>query len=818
VLRSISLLFFFSISVSLTAQKSINVTKVQSAITIDGHLDEPEWQEAEIATGFTQITPNTGKPSQKNTTIKVLYDDDALYIGAYCYDDPKEMSKILCQRDRYNTNTDYISIMIDTYNDKLNGFVFSVSTMGVQYDAKIYAGTYNSKLDMIWYSEVQHTDSGWVAEIKIPYSAIRFAKKDEQLWGINFTRNTSAIREEASWNPVRPDLDNIVTQAGLLKGIKNITPPLRLFFLPFVSGYVQHFPSNVPSKSGWGYDLNGGMDIKYGVNEAFTLDMTLVPDFGQVVSDNFVLNLSPFEVRFDENRPFFTEGTELFEKAGLFYSRRVGGRPINGNNAFSSIQANERLIENPSTTTLINASKFSGRNKNGLGIGVFNGISAPQYATIENTVTGEQRSVETAPLANYNVMVFDQNLKNNSSVTLTNTNVMRSGTTYDANVTGLNTTLNTKDNAYVVAGNAAVSQKYFSDSVALGHNFSVWSGKQTGNFIFGSAYSQMSNTYDPNDLGFLFNNNNQSIYSEVGYNIYKPFWKINRLWSKATFTYNRLYSPNVYTGMFYNISGGVTEKNFHSIGTFVNGSFGPSYDYFEPRTAGYFFKGPTFVAPGFWVSSNYQRVLALDFGATIGATDIDWVDVVYHFSPRLRASDKLFIVYRLDKEYRLNQRGYAIPFMGVSPTTEAIIFGRRDVETTVNTIDLSYTMTNKMGITFRLRHYWSKLDYKEFYELQTDGTLITSDVTGLNPDGSSIYNNNFNAFTIDMVYRWIFSPASELNVVWKNNIFASDDQTDIRYFNNLSSTIVADQLNSFSVRLVYFLDYQVVKKQFKKSS
>jgi hypothetical protein len=817
-MRNAVILCFVMLSFQAIAQRSISVTKAQSVISVDGVLDEAEWQEVEVASGFTQITPNTGQPSQKNTTIKVLYDDDALYIGAYCYDDPSKMSKILCQRDRYNTNTDYISIMIDTYNDKLNGFVFSVSTMGVQYDAKIYAGTYNSKLDMIWYSEVQHTDSGWVAEIKIPYSAIRFAKKDEQLWGINFTRNTSAIREEASWNPVRPDLENIVTQAGLLKGIKNITPPLRLFFLPFVSSYLQHYPSNVVGKSGWGYDFNGGMDIKYGVNEAFTLDMTLVPDFGQVVSDNFVLNLSPFEVRFDENRPFFTEGTELFEKAELFYSRRVGGRPINGNRAFSSLGSNEQLIENPSTTTLINASKFSGRNKNGLGIGVFNGISAPQYATIENVITGDKRSVETSPLSNYSVMVFDQNLKNNSSITLTNTNVMRSGATYDANVTGLNTTLNTKDNAYAIAGSAAVSQKYFPDSVALGHNFSVWSGKQTGNFTFGSAYSQMSNTYDPNDLGFLLNNNNQSIYSEVAYNIYKPFWKLNRLWTNANFTYARLYSPNVFTGLFYNMSVGAFDKRFDAASVFVNGSVGPSYDYFEPRTPGYFFKGPTFVAPGFWISSNYQRVFAIDFGATIGVTDIDWRDYVYHISPRIRATDKLFIVYRLDKEYRINQRGYAIPFMGMTPETNAIIFGRRDVETTVNTIDLSYTMTNKMGITFRLRHYWSKLDYKEFYELQTDGTLAKSNVTGLNPDGSSIYNNNFNAFTIDMVYRWIFSPASELNVVWKNNIFASDDQIDVRYFNNLSSTIVADQLNSFSVRLVYFLDYQTLKKKLKKNA
>jgi hypothetical protein len=277
-------------------------------IKIDGILNEDAWNVPRTKSEFTQITPNAGAASTENTEVRVIYDDEAIYIGAHCYSAPENISRVLSQRDQYNSNTDYFSVLLDTYKDELNGFVFSVSTEGVQYDAKIYASDYNSKLNMIWYSEVTHSDSGYTVEMKIPYSAIRFAKKDVQSWGINFTRYISLSREESTWNVVRPDLDNVVTQAGTLKGIENITPPPRLFFSPYLSAYVEHFPNQSEDVSDVGFDFNGGMDVKYGINEAFTLDMVLIPDFGQVVTDNVVLNLSPFEVFFDENRPFFNEG------------------------------------------------------------------------------------------------------------------------------------------------------------------------------------------------------------------------------------------------------------------------------------------------------------------------------------------------------------------------------------------------------------------------------------------------------------------------------------------------------------------------------
>lgn len=819
------LVFIFS-PILVIGQRQIEAHRKLNHIKIDGFLDEPEWQQAQEVNGFTQIEPDAGAAATLDTRVRVMYDDNALYIGAFCYGTPEQISKVLSQRDRFNANVDYFSVLLDTYHDKLNGFVFSVSTVGVQYDAKIYSGTYNSRLDMIWYAEVQHFDDGYSVEMKIPYNAIRFAPKEIQKWGINFTRYHSLNREESSWNSIKPDLDNIVTQAGILTGIQNILPPVRLFLSPYVSTYADHFPTTSAEFNDWSYSFNGGMDIKYGINEAYTLDMTLIPDFGQVVTDNVILNLSPFEVWFQENRPFFNEGIELFEKTGHFYSRRVGFDVVNRRNAQNSLLPNEKIVSNPNITQLINASKVSGRGRNGLGIGVFNGVSAPQYAVLEDTISSLQRNIETAPLSNYNVLVLDQNLKNNSSVTFTNTNVWRSGETYDANVSSFASQLNTPDNAYFLRGDYSLSQRFHQSGNRFGHAYGVGLGKQTGNFVYSMNYLEQDDTYDPNDLGFLLVNNRRDVSKRVAYNIYKPFWKLNRLWSSFTNTYQRLHTPDVFTALHYNASLGVTNRKFHSASASFFGTYTESYDYFEPRDPmlNNFFIRPVRFGGSAGISSNYQRPFALD--ANLSYTNHlipGWNDFRYTISPRIRIGNNYFIVYRWEDVWNNSERGYAIPFNSVDGQQVGQynrLFVERDVRTTTQTIDFEWTMTNKAGITLRLRHYWSRVTANQFFDLQNNGRLEPVELSNeerFNPNQDPIYNTNFNFFSVDLVYRWIFSPASELTIVWKNNIEANNSNTQLLYLDNFRQTLVANQLNSFSVRMVYFVDYLDLKKFWQRN-
>lgn len=813
----ISIIFFISFAFG---QKKINTKKRIANINIDGILDEQDWLDAMTVSGFTQITPDAGAKATVDTEVKVIYDDQGIYIGANCFGSSDIISKTLSQRDQYNSNTDYFSVLLDTYNDQLNGFVFSVSTVGVQYDAKIFEGSYNSKLDMIWYAEVQLHETGYTVEIFIPFSALRFSPKEVETWGINFTRYHSINREESSWNPILPDLENIVTQAGKLKGLSDITPPTRLFFSPYISSYADHIGGTEFNESTWITSFAGGMDVKYGLNEAYTLDMTLIPDFGQVVTDNVVLNLSPFEVFFQENRPFFNEGTELFEKTGHFYSRRVGFNLVERNNLSDQLNSSEIIINNPNTAPLINASKISGRGKNGLGIGFFNAISSEQYATARDTINSMDREILTSPLSNYNVFVVDQNLKNNSSVTLTNTSVWRSGHTYDANLTALATKLNTQNNNYFISSNFALSQKFNRKNNSFGHSLNIISGKQKGNFVFNLNYLEQSHTYDQNDMGFLERNNKRIASTRVAYNIYKPFWKINRLWSSFTNTYERLYQPDVFTNFNYEANLGITNKKFHSMSSSIFGTYLPNNDYFEPRIADLSipFIRPMNIGGNLNLSSNYQKAFALDLNVRgTNHFEDDWWDFSLFVSPRFRFGDKIFLILGYEHIYNNNQRGYALPFNSENNQQASgynALFVNRDVTTTTATAEIQWTVTNKSGFNFRLRHYRSKVDINEFFDLNTDGTLNSVELNAneiVNNNNEFIYKTNFNFFSIDLVYRWIFSPASEISIVWKNNINYSNDDPQMAFFNNLSSTLGNNQFNSFSIRAVYFIDFLNIK-------
>ena len=247
------------------------------------------------------------------------------------------------------------------------------------------------------------------------------------------------------------------------------------------------------------------------MSENFTLDATLIPDFSQVGFDDVTLNLGPFDQQFAEQRQFFTEGTELFNKWRLFYSRRIGSRPIDQFNVSGQLNANEEIINSPEKVTMLNAIKISGRTKNGLGIGFFNAITDKTEATIKNNSTGNIRKEITNPFSNYNILVLDKQFNQNSSVTLINTNVTRDGKFRDANVTGLLWHVEDKKSNYNIDGSIKITA--ISDDINnsnTGKAFDTSIGKQSGKWRGEIGYNFEDKNYNPNDLGILFNNNNQS--------------------------------------------------------------------------------------------------------------------------------------------------------------------------------------------------------------------------------------------------------------------------------------------------------------------
>ena len=222
------------------AQKKLEAKHINEKISIDGELKENAWSNVKYSNSFTQVKPYPGKPATRDTKVALCYDHEAIYFAAICYDQKDSISQVLSLRDDYNANLDAFGIFLDTYNDDQNGFGFGVTSKGVQLDFKIASTEFNDQLNLVWNSVVKITDTAWIAEIKIPFSAIRFPKKQIQDWGINFTRQISRYREESTWSPVNPDLENYLLEAGDVVGIENIDPPLRLALMPYVSSYLNH--------------------------------------------------------------------------------------------------------------------------------------------------------------------------------------------------------------------------------------------------------------------------------------------------------------------------------------------------------------------------------------------------------------------------------------------------------------------------------------------------------------------------------------------------------------------------------------------------
>ncbi len=815
-MRPLSLVLFLILSSAFTlcAQnsarvvKKIEATRTTQKIVIDGNLKDSAWLSAPIATDFVEWRPSFGnKEDEKNRTeIRILYDNDAIYIAGYAHEaSPDSITKELVGRDVVGVN-DFVGVIFDTYNDKINGFGYYVTALGEQFDAKYSSNGEDGSWNSVFESNAQLQSDGWTFEMKIPYGAIRFGNTKVQDWGINITRRRSKSGKQLMWNPTDPAIGgNFLAQFGLWTGIKDIKPPVRLSFSPYLSTYANHFPYNTPGVKNTTTSINGGMDVKYGINQAFTLDMTLVPDFGQVQSDNQILNLTPFEVQFNENRTFFTEGTELFGKGNLFYSRRIGGTPMHLGRVNGQLKPGETVLNNPVETRLLNASKISGRTSSGLGIGVFNAVTKAQYATIENG-DKETRRIETNPLTNYNILVFDQSLKNNSSVSLINTNVTRSGTDYDANVTAALWDIYDKKNTWNVNGQVGVSQLigYEAPGKTLtGYNHTLGFGKRSGRFNFNLWQELADNKYNHNDMGYFTNNNYFNNGLWLGYRWLQPKKWYNRIHANINVNYSMRYKPMDYQRFNFNFNLNTQLKNLWWAGFNIN--INPEQnDFFEPRVNGKVFKRPGSWSSGFWFETNnakkYSAVVEF-FNRTFNQYGSNGQDIFlrhnYRFNKKLTLSVNTFL------QFFHNNLGYATMY---SP--DSIIFALRKRNTVENVFNVKYNFNNKMGLTFRARHYWSKVANKQFYKLREDGHL--------NHIPGGISNNvdfNVNYFNIDMVYTWQFALGSFINVVWKDAISSFNRDVNTNYFKNFGNTLRSDQQNSVSIRVIYFLDYLNLKKK-----
>lgn len=772
-----------------------------SVISIDGKLDEPEWIQAATATDFTMMEPDNGKPldPNKKTDVKVLFDNEAIYIGAVLNDDePDKIMREITQRDDTGSS-DFFGISVNGYNDGQQEFRFFVTAAGVQLDCN--ANSINGEdfsWNAVWNSEVKITDKGWTVEIKLPYSALRFPQKENQEWGIQFFRQLRRYRQLYTWNYVDNKKGALEQQSGILKGIENIKTPTRLFLLPYTSAYVTN-----NKEDGTKTEFKGGMDIKYGINDAFTLDAILIPDFGQTAFDDSILNLGPFEQQFNENRPFFTEGTEMFNKGNLFYSRRIGGSPSLGEGDLN-LKTNEEVIELPSKVNLLNALKVSGRTQKGLGIGVLNAVTEKTYAKIVNTATGENREEVVEPLTNYNITVFDQRFNKNSSITFINTNVTRNGEFQDANVSGLVYDLNNKKNTWNVGGDFKYSyvNAFGENENRKGVNTTLYIGETAGKIRFSANGNYISKDFDNNDLGINFTTNLYSLYTNVNYRTLKPTNSFN----SVRINFNTYHEFHNTTGKFqggnFNVNTNINTKSNDAFGAGFSIRPFVAYDFYAPLVEGRYIAIPENLNFWAYISSNYNRKFAIDFNPDFTfKKEINRNTIGFDLSPRYRFSNKLLLVLA----YNYYQDNHAVNHF--DNIGNDIVFAQRNINTTTLSLRSKYAINNKMTINLTTRYYWRYYENLKFLKLQEDGSVINYDYT----DPS---NRSFSSWNMDCSYSWWISPGSQLNVLYRNNSINNEKNLDVinQNFKENINSLFGDNLNhTFSVSLRYFLDYNRVK-------
>ena len=524
------------------------------------------------------------------------------------------------------------------------------------------------------------------------------------------------------------------------------------------------------------------------------------PDFGQAAFDDVELNLTPFEQQFGENRAFFTEGTELFTKGDLFYSRRVGDAPIGIGLVAGNLRDNEVIEENPETTDLLNAFKISGRTENNLGIGFFNAITNEVQAIYRDTLTGETRTRRTEPLANYNILVLDQQFNRNSSISLINTNVTREGHYRDGNVTGFLFDVYNKSNSFNFAGEAKMSQVNASNNTLAGFASQFSVNRSKGKFRYGIGHEFANETYDINDLGINFYNNYNNFSWNTSYQIFEPQGNFNRFRVEVNGVHERRYRPDIAVGT--RVGGSffaMTRKRFAFGGNLdVNSKF---RDFFEPRKDGMYITYNRSMNGEAWVSSDYRKVFAYDvrlgFDNFFNSSHDRYT---LQLSPRVRFSDKFDVIYEFNYSMENNRQSF------VDFTQRDILFGERDMESIENILKASYNFNNEQALNLSFRNFWSTAHFTEnaFSFLGKEGELNSTsiDISELtNP------NRNFNIWNLDLSYSWQFAPGSQAILLYRNSIFNQDNLSLLNYRYSLENLFNQPIKQVLSLRIVYFIDY-----------
>jgi hypothetical protein len=764
-------------------------------ISLDGFLDEAVWQNAPIATGFTQRFPNNGRPASERTEVRVLYTSTALYVGFMAYDSaPDSIMAPLFRRDG-NEPSDWVYVTIDSYNDKRTGFAFAVNPRGVQKDVLYFDDSNEDILwDAIWEAKTQILDNGWSAEIRIPMSQLRFSSSTrEQEWGINFQRRISRHGEISFWAPTSQTENRLVSQFGRLQGIYDLAKPRRLEIMPYAAGSLLRSPN--PGTGSPYYkrnDFSGriGGDVSYGITSNMTLTATFNPDFGQVEADPSIINLSANENFFAERRPFFLEGSEIFRFGGTrtfssfgnpntFYSRRIGRAPQGRPNLAG---VNASFIDQPDQTTIASAIKLSGKTNSGWSIGVLNAYTLEETATY-TTPAGVEDSFPVEPVSNYFVSRVKKDFNSGNTIVGGFASAVHrriDGTYFEnflrssAYLSGVDfehsfknrewvtsgvisySHINGSENAILLAQRSPVRyyQRVDSKKLSLDADRTSLSGyatelsiqKQGGNdpWLGSITYSEVSPGYETNDLGFQGRADYRAINAGIVF---------RETESKKV----QMYETWLFNGTSWNFDNDLTSLGFGN-GAFMrfnnlwtlNYEISYNFKQFSDRLAR---GGPVVQMPesyrfNFNVNTNQNRMISYHAGTFTRFDAAGNYNYNYWGGVTARPTTWLRISYNLEYLSSKSLSQYIVQLQDASATEtfgNRYVFGEIGQKTLINNIRVNWTFTPTMSLQTYVRPFIASGSYSNIKELAKPRTY---DFNVYGKDVGSI-SQNANTYTVD---------------------------------------------------------------------
>jgi len=793
---------------------------------IDGKLYDDCWKNNNWGDDFIQWIPNEGQKPTFPTYINILYDEKNIYVAIRAIDnEPEKIVRKASRRDEILG--DMAGINFDSYHDHRTGFEFNVSAAGQKIDLILTNPSIpDMSWDAVWTVKVGMEDSAWVAEYEIPFSQLRYSDEKEQVWGMHVWRWLDRKQEESDWEPLTSTGPGMLYQFGELRGISNLPKSRRLELMPYLLGKVttlEKDAANPYAKNGYRPFGSIGLDAKIGLSSNFTADVTINPDFGQVESDPSVMNLSAFETFYNEKRPFFLEGKNIynfdFDGNNLFYSRRIGQSPHYN----PEIGTNEHM-RFPDNTSILGAVKVSGKSSKGLAVGILESITSSEFALINNGSNERKEFVE--PMTNYTVARVQQDFNAGTTVLggiVTSTNRFLNHAQFDflnrnALTGGIDFLHQWHDKEFFIDAklvgssingapeaihNLQISSARFYqrpnaehlnfDSTltqlsGYGGNLKIGKGSK-GNWRYSTSMCWRSPGLDLNDIGYMQTADMLKNTNEISYFISETKGKLRQFNAGFTQLNNWDYARNYLSSQFsVNVSGQFL--NQWSVNTHIC-HFPNSVDNRILR-GGSAMRTPARTHGNIGFNTDYSRKASFSFNAFYeGGSENSSSNISISPSVTYQPFSTLKFSVSIDYSENMNELQYV--HQTTSKQNQVYLLGRIDQKTLGTTFRVDYIITPELSIQYYGSPFASTGKFSNFKNIDnpmadsytnrfellaptfSENSYTTSDYSFDNPDFT------FTQFRSNLVFRWEYLPGSKLFVVWSNERtnFQSEVQSKI---------------------------------------